>query len=538
MSLASACLWTLARTLVICLVAWPVCAAVERWLRGLAEERRSVALIGLLAPFCFPELLVGYAFRDLAMFHPQWAELLCSGLLFVRVVPVGAVALLMAPPPECDAAAIHCQRMFLARVSHPSQQFDMWRCYWHGPIKRALPALGLMAVVAFQEFELAALLMTTSWTDWFVAAERVGLARSEMLRQAAWPLVMQLPVLIGVVSWLGHVGWTPRPSESRAEGRTDGTSILRGRGRIVPRWALAYVLMALVVGCVAPLSLLGWRTIEGLSWLARQRTQQMGLLREMVISMAVSACAGLTAWTVCRRVMTMTQLAPAGLARRGRVGLGWVLVTGLLPGLLGSLLLSLGAVTLFQVSWLRPLYDTPLPWVLALTVWLLPRAAVLQLWLDAVRPSEAVHLAEMLGGSGMSRSERQKTPHPSPLPAKPGRGDKAKEKGKTKNEAGTMTPFTSTLCPSTFNPQRSTLLWRLRDQPQFLAMSLLCYWAYCDLPTAYLLAPTGMAPGLVRLYNFMHFGRSAALSAEACLFFGGPIVVVAGAILVGRVWRR
>ena len=501
MSLASACLWTLARTLVICLVAWPVCAAVERWLRGLSDGRRSVAMIGLLAPLCFPELLVGYAFRDLAMFHPQWAELLCSGLLFVRVVPVGAIALLMAPPPECDAAAIHCQRMLLAGVSHPSQQFDLWRCYWHGPISRSLPALGLMAVVAFQEFELAALLMTTSWTDWFVAAERVGLDRREMLRQTAWPLLMQLPVLVGVVGWLGHVGWTPRPSVSRVDGRTDEASILRGKWRIVPWLARAYVALALIVGGVAPLSLIGWRTMDGLSLLARQRTQQMGLLREVAISMAVSVCAGLTAWAICRQVMR----------RSKSVGVSWSIAAGaLLPGLLGSLLLSLGAVALFQVSWLRPVYDTPLPWVLALTVWLLPRAAVLLLWLDAVRPSEAVHLAEMLEGR---RDE--------------GRG--------TSDGAGqaVLPAF-----PSPLSPRPSTLLWRLRDQPQFLAMSLLCYWAYCDLPTAYLLAPTGMAPGLVRLYNFMHFGRSAALSAEACLFFGGPIVVVAGAMLVGRVWRR
>ena len=120
MSLASACLWTLARTLVICLVAWPVCAAIENWLRGLSDGRRSVAIIGLLAPFCFPELLVGYAFRDLAMFHPQWAELLCSGLLFVRVVPVGAVALLMAPLSECDAVATHCRRM-LRRMGTPAR---------------------------------------------------------------------------------------------------------------------------------------------------------------------------------------------------------------------------------------------------------------------------------------------------------------------------------------------------------------------------------------------------------------------------------
>ncbi|MEK6260857.1 MAG: hypothetical protein AABP62_19835, partial [Planctomycetota bacterium] len=192
--------------------------------------------------------------------------------------------------------------------------------------------------------------------------------------------------------------------------------------------------------------------------------------------------------------------ARAGLVR------GFVL---LLPGLLGSLLLSLGAVALFQISWLRPLYDTPLPWVLALTLWLLPRAAVLQLWLDATRPSEAVHLAEMLGGR---RAEGG------------GRKDGAKQ--------GVIPS-----CPSPLGPRPSALLWRLRDQPQFLAISLLCYWAYCDLPTAYLLAPTGMASGLVRLYNFMHFGRSAALSAEACLFFVAPLVSVGIVLLVVRWWR-
>ena len=166
--------------------------------------------------------------------------------------------------------------------------------------------------------------------------------------------------------------------------------------------------------------------------------------------------------------------------------------------------LSLAAVALFQVAWLRPLYDTPLPWILALTVWLLPRAAVLQLWLDATRPSEAVHLAEMLKGRRAGGREP---------------GDKT--------DAREASP----------RPSPSALLWRLRDQPQFLAMSLLCYWAYCDLPTAYRLAPTGMASGWVRLYNFMHFGRSAALSAEACLFFVCPLVCTGLVLMLVRWWR-
>ncbi len=538
MSLVSACLWTLARTLVICLVAWPICVAVERWLRSLSEVRRSVALIGLLAPLCFPELLVGYALRDTAMDHPRWferlvrflisdwpegatnrsglvrtiwAELLCGGLLFVRVIPVGVVGLLAAPVGNLDAAAMHCRWLLVRGRGRSAREWlELWRCYWHGRVLRALPALGLMGIVAFQEFELAALLMTTSWTDWFVAAERVGLSRSEMLRQTSWPLLMQLPVLLAIVWWMRRtaVRW-------RGETANETEAVAGSRSKRVTSWfASGYITVALVVGCLIPLSLIGWRTVEGLSLLLRQRTQQMGLAREIAISTAVALCAGLTAWAICRWIVLASptrEREPRVAWLRGprsRAGLVRSVIL-LLPGLLGSLLLSLGMVALFQFSWLRPLYDTPLPWVLALTLWLLPRAAVLQLWVEATRPSEAVHLAEMLAGQ---RAKGQ------------GTRDKPKDPA-------------SVLCPSSLGPCPSALLWRLRDQPQFLAISLLCYWAYCDLPTAYLLAPTGMASGLVRLYNFMHFGRSAALSVEAGLFFAAPLVGVGFVLLVVRWWR-
>ncbi len=510
MSLASACLWTLARTLVICLVAWPVCAAVERWLKGLSDGWRSVALIGLLAPFCFPELLVGYAFRDLALFHPRWAEWLCSCLLFVRVVPVGAVALLMAPPPECAAAAIHCRRMLSRGVSRDGQWLELARCYWHGPVSRALPALGLMGVVAFQEFELAALLMTTSWTDWFVAAERVGLERGEMLRQTVWPLLMQLPVLFGLIVWMR------RDAARRRGDSPDETDLAPRRlpSHTVPWFAPAYMVLALIAGCVVPLCLIGWRTVDSPGLFARQRNQQLGLLREMAISLTVAVCAGLMAWTICWRMQRLNPRRPetssAGLSNdeqgteESRTRRAWTVWVLLVPGLLGSLLLSLGTVTVFQVSWLRPLYDTPLPWVLALTLWLLPRAAVMQLWLATTRPSEAVHLAEMLGGR---------------------RGEGGGAKGQTEEHGALL------------RPPPSALLWRLRDQPRFLAMSLLCYWAYGDLPTAYLLAPTGMASGLVRLYNQMHFGHYPDTSVQGCFFYGTPLVSVGIVLLVMRWWR-
>jgi len=457
MSLAAMCWWTMVRSVVLCLLAWPVCLVIERSLKRLSDSLQFQMLVCLLAPVCFPELLVGYSLRDYALARPRWAEALCSVFLLVRMIPVGTIALLAAPRSSLDAAAIHCRWLLnQGRSGSWHQRIELARCYWHGPIMTALPALALMSIVAFQEFEMAALLQTISWTDWFVAAQRLGLEQNEMLRKSLWPILWQLPVLIGVMRWLQtSTGQTDQASDDGA-----------GADRKTLWTGIFCVLLLVILGCLIPIKLIGWRTIEGLSLLLRQHSQQWGLASEIVTSGAVAVCAGMSAWTI------------SGLGKA-------IAVNGSFLGLFGSLLLSLGCVAVFQQSWFHWLYDTPFPWVLTLTIWLLPRAAILRLWLHALRNDEAAHVAQLVKRPG---SQRQ-------------------------------------------------LLWRLRDQPRFLAASLLCYWAYCDLPTAYMLAPTGMASGLVRLYNFMHYGRSSALSAEACVFFGAPVVLVSLLFASLRWWR-
>lgn len=465
MSLLATCWWTLVRTVVLCLIAWPICRLIERAFHALTPARRSWLLAGVLAPFCFPELVVGYVFRDLALIHPRWAEVLCAGLLLIRLIPVGTIALMIAPPAELDATAIHT-RWMLIRSGQGGHWFELVRCYWHGRIVRDLPALALMSIVAFQEFEMAALLQTMSWTDWFVTAQRLGLEQGEMLQQSLWPLFWQLPVMIGVLMWLRQpLQRRPGPEIPAAyDGRHNQQVVWCG---------VACVFIAVLVGCLIPLGLMGWRTWEGLQLLLRQKSQQTGLAREMAAAAAVAVTAALAAWNVSGRMRALSAIS-------------------LLPGLWGSLLISLGCVALFQTTWLRPLYDTPLPWVLSLTVWLLPRAMILRLWLRTQQDNEAIHMAKMLAAA---------------------------------NPEGTGTDR---------RRHSSAILWHLRDRSQFLAVSLLCYWAYCDLPTAYMLAPSGMASGLVRLYNFMHFGRSAALSAEALVFFGVPIACLSLLMFVKR----
>jgi hypothetical protein len=456
MSLVATCWWTLVRTVVLCLLAWPVCRWIERSCHSLPYRGKTWLLIALMAPCCFPELLVGYAFRDLALAYPGWAEALCSSQLFVRMIPIGTVALLAAPAPRIDASAIYCRQLAQASQTDWAHRFELARCYWHGPIVRTLPALALMSIVAFQEFEMAALLQTMSWTDWFVTAQRLGTDQRNLLQLSIYPLLWQLPVLLGVIYWL-QMSTARSDSTANRDGAMQTCSIRPNFGP-----GLISTIVLVIAGCLIPLLLIGRRTFDGLEALLHQRMLLIGLAREIAIAGAIAITAGLAAWGISVRLR--------GLSANLHIF-----------GLFGSLLLSLASVALFQTPWLRPFYDTPIPWVLTLVIWLLPRAAILQLWMEAFRNDDAIHVSMML------------------------------------------------------QPRdRRSLVWQLRDQPQFLAVCLLCFWAYCDLPTAYLLAPTGMISGIVRLYNFMHFGRSAALSAEAAVFFGVPACAIGLLLLVKR----
>ena len=532
MTLAVICGWTLARAGLLCLLAWPVCRWIERAYAMLSVSWRPWLLAGLIAPACFPELLVGYAFRDLAVARPDLAEGLCSLLLLVRIIPVGTIALLATPRSGPDASAVYC-RLLLVRsaVRTRNDWYQLLRCYWHRDLLRALPALGLMGIVAFQEFELAALLQTISWTDWFIAARWQGLERQEMLKQSFLPLLWQLPIVIGAMVWVR------RASIHLAEGPgiDDGTE--RPEVSRVVWGGVVVVAVTIVVGCLIPLGLMGWRTIDGFALLARQRTQQFGLAREILISSAVATCAAGLAWGISGRL-------------RG------ICLNLLFAGLFGSLLLSLGAVAIFQWPWLRPIYDTPIPWVVVLTVWLLPRAALLRAWLHACRNDAGIHVAEMICASNQGRSDVVYASQPREPQEDTASPRTPKQWHRWGNTIRTLLLRSSrrgrqwsrqedTASPRTpkqwhlgrRDRKRSLLLWHLRDQPQFLAASLLCYWAYCDLPSACMLAPSGMASGLVRLYNFMHFGRSAALSAESLVFFSFPVICWFVLVRVGRrVW--
>src|SRR5579872_3009328 len=61
------------------------------------------------------------------------------------------------------------------------------------------------------------------------------------------------------------------------------------------------------------------------------------------------------------------------------------------------------------------------------------------------------------------------------------------------------------------------LIWHAQLRREFWSLALLTYWAYLDLTVAYLLAPATIVSAPVLLYNQMHLGKNAVLSAMTLL---------------------
>ena len=184
-------------------------------------------------------------------------------------------------------------------------------------------------------------------------------------------------------------------------------------------------------------------------------------------STATLAAFGLSAWC---------------LSGRRRLGLS---LAACVPGLAGALVLALSIQGLFQLPGLAALYDQPVLLWLALSLLLLPLAVALRVAIERVTPHGGVHLADLLAGS--RRPEQRRSAR--------------------------------------------RLSWSLAGRMRLLLALMLFAWAFFELVASAMLAPTGMIPASVRLYNLMHYGHSAVLSATvlAMVLSAAGLLLLAGA---------
>ncbi len=452
-----------------------ICALLGR----LAARLRPVAWIVLFVPFLIPAPLVGYAYGRFALSlvrHPLLGELFYSLILALRLAPVAALVIRLAPA-TITREAVHCHRLGVLRVAPATDGREEAKHYHPGGGKGSMfsraafalhvwrrpagIALALTFLMAFGDFELATLLGVRTWTVTLFDAHAGGLALSSALGMVLAPALIEAAVLFVIMA----VAFGGR----RLSGAASGA--VRRRGLMAPAISSACVALALLVTVIVPLAVITRSMLGGL----RALGEGMRLMPEILAALLFAASAAILAWLVAGWMVNA-----GGSRSPGRRRLAGALALSV-PGLLGALVLSLLLLSLFQIPGLRAAYDTPGPLLLAHLLLLLPLGMLLRLLLRRARPSESLHVAALLQ-----------------------RSDHVAQRG-----AG------------------RAILRRLRGNGAFWALFLLFCWAYFDMTAASILAPVRMTPVFVRLYNLMHYGRTAVLSVMVCLALAAPLAVLA-----------
>lgn len=308
-------------------------------------KRTPLRWLCLLAPLLTPSLLISYAAAPIAQ-HFTGAALVAfySALLTLKLASLAALARDFFPSP-LSAEAAHCAHL-LPRSAIERAWFTVRAA---GPVPWA--TLSILFLIAFTDFELASLLAVKSWTVMLFDAHIGGLAVAESLRRVAWPVALELAILLPTFLWLRRAHVAPAHAA--------------GSARLAPLAALAALIAAL------PLARIVWLAVSGFTSL---RTHSI-FAADLLVSLGFAAGASLGAWLAVRRL-------PSWCA---------------LPGLLGALVLSLIILAGIQLPPLRWLRDTPIPLLAVEALLLAPIALLLRILLRSQEPREALHLARMAG---------------------------------------------------------------------------------------------------------------------------------------------
>lgn len=495
MNFAAICAWSFLRSAVVALVAAIVSKPLARTLTAdeapLADRRPLPGservrflknLVGrrwiwavLLAPFLVPPLLVGYAYYRPALMlvhYPRTTEAVYWLVLFLRFFAAAVLIRVFAPPSPLSPEAVHCQRLLRRDDESRARRFFANGLTWlRGPGHAPIAAFAVIFLSAFQEFEIAALMGITagdvqspaSWTVWLFNWQVGGPPLSESLGYAITPVVCELALIVPALMFLGS--WMSSPW--RVETST-GTSL---RARFASE---AFLLVAAVVIAGGPATIVMRGALQGI----KSQAASGPLLPEIGIAAAIASATLLLTCGICGAAMRVAS----------RSWRPWIVTILCLPGALGSLLLSLGILWLFQRPGWQSLSQSLVPLILAVTLALLPRSLILTAVLGSGRRAQAAHCARMLAQS----------------PSVPQRRAAAR------------------------------LIDELEVRRLFWAAVLVWYWAYWEMTAPSILAPPAATPFVVRMYNFMHYRQDDPLS----VMIVASIIVPLTGILILATARR
>jgi ABC-type Fe3+ transport system permease subunit len=455
---------SLVRAFSIALAGVMLAAPCAAWLAHTRRPRWAWSM--LLAPLLTPSLLIGYAYINFAtplVQHPHLHHGLYVLLVLMKFAPIAVLIVLFAPAPALTDAALHSRRLLLLLDATWLKRAIALAPWWlRGPGRIHAAAFAALFLLTFAEFELASIMEITkgtrqaigTWTVAIMDAQLGGTPLSATLRAVAKPVLCEAVVLGVALALL-----------LRRNTNTTQTRQLRQPSTAVRGGVIGYMIIAIVLVTIIPLGTTVRSSLPG--WAVLRDNPQ--LLDDLLSSTSFAALSAVIAFVAARLAM-----------RRGMIA-----CLCCLPGLLGSLALGLALLAIFQPT---PLYDTIVPLLCAIALFLLPIAVVMSLLLRAGRRGAADHAIDLLA-----------------------RGDAAQRRSARR------------------------LVWQTRLRRASWTLFLLFYLGFLELPASALLAPTGMTPVTVRLYNQMHFRHSDALSALVIVAMATPVIMLLAAATTRRI---
>lgn len=461
--------WTALRAAVIAPAAVIAGAAIVAEFRRTGPVGRRCLWGLLLASILAPDLVAGYGYRNFSLSLARHPAWNEAFLTLLIGLKATAVAAVMLYFTP-EPALSPSARHLLSLGSRISRWDRLRLLVTHGPFVRMLPAFAVAFLFAFQQFELPSLTGVAAWTVTLFDRQALLPDLAESADPLVWPLAVELLAVAPVVALV---------LQSVARGRRVVAPSVESNGRRVVVWLV--VGLAALLTTALPFAMLVCQGLPNLGYVAANAPNIVAYWEEVAIAAGYGVPSALLAYVAAVGLLRLS------CARKLRIPGAVLLTIACVPGLCGPLVPSLAAVELLQHWPLVTLRDTLVPLIAVSASSLLPRAILLEALARLVRQNEGIELARRLRTSPM-RSQRRS-----------GR----------------------------------ELLWIFDGFGRFCRCSLLAYWAYLDLTAATILAPPGIVPVTARLYNLMHYGHNAALSAMTLVAVLVPLIAFL-TILAGR----